>query len=1183
MPFGYDTALKTVPEEQDKIEDLKLLNIMFQSQGGEAVINSILDNPEQMKMISEIILAQDRMANTHGYIVNRWWAEEFKYEALKRAINALKGYDFIFLQMEYQLSSKFLEEFKSHLKSMGLNEGESIYATGQLAKLQMAGGLGSFKPDLVRGYFDVLKKFWGEIEAKNRLHALGIFYTKAIRGEGMLVADARLNKIGRKLREVRYKREQESIVRELTQLLDEIREAKPDDRTKESLKALVDRIEIIISLQTRNEMVQELRELFSEHKDSGLQLNLMETKTPELLKIQNVILNVLKKCGGDGFFIHELVYVALDAMEYVSEFKGIPIGAEGMGDIDAQLYRNPFSELHEYWVVNPLAFHEPYPGLSDDHFRPYQTFVYKEVLMRLLYFLSQKKFIGDKLLFSSSEVSTALANLNTVDTNLENYPPQARSLMEKIFAYLKKLDRIDHLYNHTIVSEGVNGPPSQKFYPDKVRLSPEFHYINHKINTDLRLLTALTNDFFSGCSDRHSEICKKEPGLYKDFAYKFKVDSLFGNTEGSDIERWQGKEIKKVIAEYMDILIEQGDLDENLLEKYVSPYPLFFLALTLDKNTVLLENFKYDMSQAKQKQKQRFIDALKEGTFALWDNGINEHKGQINSMEKKGIELINRPFFTFVRRLVTYKCVNNIVDTLIDNSQTDADIKAQQELEELQGKEDENLKQRIEELLKQLENPGFREHIIASKAMIFIGGRDFDDWGRAQYERLKAVMDKDKRLYDHVIFIANHNVSTSYLIQQGTDFGGMLSWRGKEAGPTSISNSGLNWTNKFGTLDGMLIERLIPIKRDENGKIVKGTGYKVDYVSNQAIPDMNSFVLQLEKACKAYYEGNDYNTVAFNNLWIEMTQGDIRNQVSGLLMIYGDYLKNRKQRREHWSSSIEKFVHSIGKTTFNEILVTGRNNVEPFEFPSGVEAVAENPGLEGFLITLKRNAKQGGIYDASDFESYVKVLLDNLPSRKGIFTILEEINASSMVLYDKQALSIELFEMLVKRLKRGKHYSLLLVKGMTDKKINAIESFVWSLHLDSINMLLKNGEEKMGPFGFNMQGIKNPQNAGLEVFLETLKEIKSTGKVYENQDHLIPYFEGLLKHLKNKTGIIAILMEIQAQEKKLSEKQDDFIAFFGLLVDRLKFIKCVLYEPSSSTKECVIPSFPNIQALDHAI
>ncbi|MCK5492155.1 MAG: hypothetical protein KAJ14_03490 [Candidatus Omnitrophica bacterium] len=168
VPFGYDTALKAVPDEQDKIEDLKLLNIMFQSQGGEAVINAILDNPEQMKMISKIILAQDRMADTHGYIVNRWWAEEFKYEALKRAINALKGYDFIFLQMEYQLSSKFLEEFKSHLKSMGLNEGESIYATGQLAKLQMAGGLGSFKPDLVRGYFDVLKKFWGEIEAKNR-------------------------------------------------------------------------------------------------------------------------------------------------------------------------------------------------------------------------------------------------------------------------------------------------------------------------------------------------------------------------------------------------------------------------------------------------------------------------------------------------------------------------------------------------------------------------------------------------------------------------------------------------------------------------------------------------------------------------------------------------------------------------------------------------------------------------------------------------------------------------------------------------------------------------------------------------------------------------------------------------------------------------------------------------------
>ncbi|MDD5255139.1 MAG: 6-phosphogluconolactonase, partial [Candidatus Omnitrophica bacterium] len=207
---------------------------------------------------------------------------------------------------------------------------------------------------------------------------------------------------------------------------------------------------------------------------------------------------------------------------------------------------------------------------------------------------------------------------------------------------------------------------------------------------------------------------------------------------------------------------------------------------------------------------------------------------------------------TFVRRLVDYKCVDFIIDVLYDDS--------------------------------------FRERVIAADGVVVVGGRKFSEFSDLQQQRIRQLVEKDPRMKFRIIFISNHNVYTSWMIHQGTSFGGMLSWMGKEAGPTSYANAQQNGAPTFATLDGVIPERLIPITRDGEA-IIEGTGYAVAYgsersYSNDIKPDRESFVAQFEAACADYRNAAVYGALAYNALLMGVTNGDIRNQSKGLLMVW---------------------------------------------------------------------------------------------------------------------------------------------------------------------------------------------------------------------------------------------------------------------------------------------------------
>ena len=221
--FDWDNSNNIIDNSENQIlNDLGYLNTLYRSVQGnrsdERIIKFILEDKKLTEMVSALIRAQDRMENTpYGIGVDRAWAEAFKDESLRRAVETLEGRDIFFLQMEYELSVQFLVAFKAHLIKdyLMVDDGTpfeerriranklAVYASGQLAKLQMAGGLGSFKPDMVRGFYNDLKKFWGADKARNRLHVMGVFYAKTIKGEGDLVRDVNLNPVVEKIRQVK--------------------------------------------------------------------------------------------------------------------------------------------------------------------------------------------------------------------------------------------------------------------------------------------------------------------------------------------------------------------------------------------------------------------------------------------------------------------------------------------------------------------------------------------------------------------------------------------------------------------------------------------------------------------------------------------------------------------------------------------------------------------------------------------------------------------------------------------------------------------------------------------------------------------------------------------------------------------------------------------------------------------
>ncbi|OQX21131.1 MAG: hypothetical protein BWK75_03850 [Candidatus Altiarchaeales archaeon A3] len=112
-----------------------------------------------------------------------------KEKSLTDALEKIKGINIFILQMEYELSQKFLNEIYNKLIKFKKCSGEdAMYNVGEFSKLLMAGGLGSFKPDMVNGFYDVMSRGWGRIEARRHLHVFGVLYTKYIKGEGSITS-----------------------------------------------------------------------------------------------------------------------------------------------------------------------------------------------------------------------------------------------------------------------------------------------------------------------------------------------------------------------------------------------------------------------------------------------------------------------------------------------------------------------------------------------------------------------------------------------------------------------------------------------------------------------------------------------------------------------------------------------------------------------------------------------------------------------------------------------------------------------------------------------------------------------------------------------------------------------------------------------------------------------------------
>ncbi|PIN67589.1 MAG: hypothetical protein COV98_02355 [Candidatus Altarchaeum sp. CG12_big_fil_rev_8_21_14_0_65_33_22] len=660
-----------------------------------------------------------------------------KEKSLIEALEKIRGANVFILQMEYELSQKFLNEIYNKLiKFKNCSDEDAKYNVGEFSKLLMAGGLGSFKPDLVNGFYNVLSKYWGRIESRRHLHVFGVLYAKYIKGEGILTSRG------------------------------------------------------------------------------------------------------IKK---------EIVNIVRESLDRVKVYKE-EINLNGMKDVNVEVYMNPFSELKEYWLYCPEIFHEAYCGTSDDDFRAVQSLLYRKVVLRFIKEQIEDGFMkraddnknanNNVLLFSTSEVNTTLTIPSVVDDAYKH---------DDVFKNV-----IVHHYNHTIVPAGI--PHYHDYMFSKLNISEEFNDAVHHLASfgdfqdtpendkivDLVEITGRVSNVITGCSVMHTNVLKES--IFEKFKEKVAYDDMYGNSEGAYVERWQGEEIKALVENYMN---KTGAND------YESLFG------SLEENPLLKKNFTDKLLDAKRKQKENFINELMKGTFGKMNFSSEE-------LKKENIELLNMPFFTFVRRLVSYKCADTILDVIGDEK--------------------------------------FKRKMSKNKAVIFIGGRKFDDYGKQQEKRVKEIISKDPMMKYHLIFVENYHVFNSHLLYQGTDFSGMLSWKGKEAGPTGYAKAQINGAPTIATPDGVIPERLNLIKRNEYMSIIGGNGYLVEYENEkfpaqnrEILPDKISLAEKIEEACSDYKSGN-YGVLSFNALKTGMTKSDVRNQAKGLLRIWANAVGNSERK-----------------------------------------------------------------------------------------------------------------------------------------------------------------------------------------------------------------------------------------------------------------------------------------------
>lgn len=629
---------------------------------------------------------------------------------LADALKEIKGISVFILQMEYELSTKFLNELYNKLiKFKGCSDADAKFDVGQFSKLLMAGGLGTFKPDLVNGFYNVMSKYWGEIEARRHLHVFGVLYAKFIKGEG----------------------------------------------------------------------------------------------------------KVNSRC------IKDIVDIVRESLDRVKVYKDVEVNLNGIRSVNVEIYMNPFSEVKEYWLYCPEIFHEAYPGTLDDDFRAVQSLLYRKIVLRFIKEQIEKGDVKSKvLLFSMSEANTTLSIPSVVDDEYKK---------DEIFK-----DIIVHHYNHTIVPAGI--PYYHDYMFHRLKISQEFNDAIHDKVVDLTEITGRVSDVITGCSIQHTNILKES--IFKKFKEKVAYDDVFGNSEGVYIDRWQGENVKDVIRIYKNEICSDKSTDnyEGLFKH-------------LEENPLLKKNFINKLLKAKKEQKKKFIDELLKGTFGKINFTYDE-------LKSNNVNLLNMPFFTFVRRLVSYKCADIILDVIAE----------------------------------------FKEKIIKNNAVIFIGGRKFDDYGNLQEQRVREIISRDPIMKYHLIFIKDFNVFNSPILYQGTDFSGMLSWKGKEAGPTGYAKAQQNGAPTIATPDGVIPERIIPIKRDENNNIVEGNGYIVKYEkfmrNNEIYPDKMDLAKKIEEACSDYNSKN-YGTLAFNALKTGMIKSDVRNQAKGLIRIWANTISEK--------------------------------------------------------------------------------------------------------------------------------------------------------------------------------------------------------------------------------------------------------------------------------------------------
>ncbi|MDD4980957.1 MAG: ATP-binding protein, partial [Candidatus Omnitrophica bacterium] len=942
-------------EVSDKLKELNRVYQVYLSEdrdeeGRQVVMQAICKDPSLKKAMECFIRAQDRENDDYGLQVADDFKEHYKERSLNKSIEMIKDRDIFILQMEYEFSMEFLHEYcKELIKRHGYSRREAILATGELAKLMMSGGLGSFKPDLVNGWYEVYKNHFGPAAARNRIHVMGVFYDDAIKGQGPIK--------------------------------------------------------------------------------------------------------------------RELVDILLGSLILVATYRNIPLNMCGVGSVDVQIFRNPCSRLNEYWIrclpirddnwpggFRPGVFHEGYPGNTDDPFRAVQTKLYRIATLQFIKNLIRNNRISHKLLFSTSEVNTTLAIPRVIKDNFYN---------DIVFS-----DILVHHYNHTIVPAGLPKYHHELYEP--LEISDEFKFTIQGGYIDLVKLTGSVSDFITGCSTEHTRICREI--IYKEFAHKIVECGLFGNSEGSYIPRWQGEEVKSVIAKYTkslsllnfgdysrffgdlfqdeltrnlfinsllhEVKIKDNGEDEEIIDslklrsavmnfitgcateqaerlrgdlygefeneadvrrrlkeeidlavaKHIKYLGLisensYHFFVNLNAHEQVKQAFIKELLEAQKIQKQRFIDALIDGIFGEIGDAAREFLQREN--------ILDRPFFTFVRRFVEYKCPNLIIDILCDSA--------------------------------------FRQQIIDSNAVIFIGGRRFDDW---YYCQLRRVMDLDPEMQRHIVFITNHNVYTSWLIQQGTDFGGMLSWSGQEAGPTSFGNAQINGKPTFATLDGVIPERLKPIARDASGRIIKGTGYIVSYLAPvawapYAKPDKASIVEQLVQSSKDYLNKQDYGALSFNALQMGMTQGDIRNQAKGLIRVWAKEVVKKEKKIAAWRHMFDLFTKGLAEEERilillgreiileeDKVVEAPRTDITPYYFRCTGWLTEEgerrkyilgSAGLKDFMIVANQIIKdfQWSAEEIKHYISYIEGIIKGKKHAKTIIRLLENIEHSKLTPYEK--------------------------------------------------------------------------------------------------------------------------------------------------------------------------------------